>query len=56
MHTKRKIKRGKQIQKEEIIVLFQKKSEKMLKKAIFLKNIEIAYWQQRQKCITIEMK
>lgn len=55
MHTKRKIKRGKQIQKEEIIVLFQKKSEKNAKKGNFLKNIEIAYWQQRQKCITIEM-
>ena len=38
MHTKRKIKRGKQIQKEEIIVLFQKKSEKNAKKGNFFEK------------------
>lgn len=38
MHTKRKIKRGKQIQKEEIIVLFQKKSEKNAKKDNFFEK------------------
>lgn len=38
MHTKRKIKRQKQIQKEEIFVLFQKKIKKHVKKGNFFEK------------------
>ena len=38
MHIKRKIKRGKQIKKEEIFVLFQKKIKKHAKKGNFFEK------------------
>lgn len=39
----------------DFCTFLEKIRKNIQKKAIFLKNIEIDYWQQRQKCITIEM-
>jgi len=53
VHIKRKIKTD--TKRGKFCTFLEKIPKNMLKKAIFLKNIEIAYWQQKQKCITIEM-